>query len=71
MAVISTASFGASRSGLYARRSISMPSTVQTNMAATMDTIAGIPRYWVTQKEIYAPTMMTSPWAKFNIFAMP
>ena len=25
----------------------------------------------MVQKEIYAPTMMTSPWAKFSILAIP
>ena len=38
-----------------------MPSAVQTATAATTDTIAGSPRYEVTQNEMYAPIMMTSP----------
>ena len=50
---------------------MTMPSRVHTAMAATTETSAGRPMYWVTQKEMYAPTMMTSPWAKFSIFAMP
>ena len=52
MAVISTASEGALRRGLYASRSIVIPSSVQTNMAASTDSHAGSFRYWVTQKEM-------------------
>ena len=57
--------------GLYASPSISIPRAVQTIMARITDTHAGRLRYMVAQKEIYAPTMITSPWAKFSILEMP
>ena len=37
----------------------------------TIATGTGRFRYVVAQNDIYAPTMMTSPWAKLSIFAMP
>ena len=46
-------------------------SSVQTTMAASTDTAGGRPQYCVAQKEMYAPIMITSPWAKFSILAMP
>ena len=71
MAVMSTASDVAARSGLYASFSIVMPRTVQTIMARITPTIGGRLNLVQAKKQIYAPTMMTSPWAKFSIFAMP
>ena len=48
-----------------------MPRTVQTIMASITPTIGGRLNLVQAKKQIYAPTMMTSPWAKFSIFAMP
>ena len=50
---------------------MTMPSAVHTTIASTTETGFGKPRYCMAQKETYAPTMMTSPWAKFSILAMP
>ena len=44
IAVMSTASDGAIRSGLYARRSMTTPSAVQTMTASTTPAHAGQPR---------------------------
>ena len=44
---------------------------VQTTMASRTAGMAGRLRYWVAQKAMYAPIMMTSPCAKFSILAMP
>ena len=71
MAVMSTASDVAARSGLYASFSIVMPRTVHTIIARITPTTGGRSNLVQAKKHIYAPTMMMSPWAKFSIFAMP
>ena len=71
MAVISTARDEACRKGLYASPSITTPSTVHTTMASSTDTSGVRPQYAVAQNDMYAPIMITSPWAKFSILAMP
>ena len=59
------------RSGLYAIRSIKIPSTVHTITAATIARIGDIPAFIIVISAIYAPIIITSPWAKFSIFAIP
>ena len=71
MAVMSTARLGAERSGLYARPSMTTPSTVQTSMASSTATGQGRPRFVMASRDMYPPTMITSPWAKLSILAMP
>ena len=48
-----------------------MPSTVHTATESSTPTSAGTPRYCVALKQTKAPIMMTSPWAKLSILAMP
>ena len=48
-----------------------MPSSVQTTTEISTETMGDMPQYWVALKDMNAPTMMTSPWAKLSIFAMP
>ena len=48
-----------------------MPSTVHTTMASRTPTMGGSPKVDTAKKQMYAPTMIMSPWAKFSIFAMP
>ena len=71
MAVISTARLVACRSGLYASFSIVMPSAVQASIASRMQTTGGSFQYTEALKMMNAPTMITSPWAKFSILAIP
>ena len=47
------------------------PSTVHTAMDTRIAATGGSPQYCRPQKATYAPTMMTSPWAKFSILAIP
>ena len=49
IAVISTASLGAARSGLYASRSMLMPRIVHTTIAPRTAAIGGSPRYCIAQ----------------------
>lgn len=71
MAVISTASGGAFLSGLYAIFSMVTPSTVQTMIAQTIATPADVCIEETAVKMTKPPIMMTSPCAKFSIFAIP
>ena len=60
-----------------------MPSTVHTTMASAVPARAGTTSAarlpgakredspFMLKKQMYAPTMMTSPWAKLSILAMP
>ena len=44
---------------------------VHTTTERTTESQPGSPRYDVAQNETYAPTMITSPWAKLSIVAIP
>ena len=48
-----------------------MPSNVHTSIASRMQTAGGSFQYWAALKIMNAPTMITSPCAKFSILAIP
>ena len=84
MAVMSGASFGARRSGRYARRSISAPSRAITPIVSAKSTstlkprsgtfvmLPSLPkRLLLMNMATKEPTMKTSPWAKLISSMMP
>ena len=63
-----------SRTGLYARRSTSTPTSAQTKVAGMTAVHAGKPMTasaGMLSISVYAPIMMKSPWAKFSSRMMP
>ena len=68
--MISTASGEAPLKGLYAAFSVRIPKTVQT-ITETKIARGTFPNAIIVVKIAYAPTMIISPCAKFNIFAIP
>ena len=80
-ALISTAIRGAFRSGRYANRSMATPTTPAPSIPArNMSTMSGKsaidgegapPNTLSTPKPMNAPTMYTSPCAKFRSFRIP
>lgn len=71
IAVMSTARLGALRNGLYATFSITTPKIPHPAIASTMASQVGTPDALSPINNMYAPTMMISPWAKLIIFAIP
>ena len=58
-------------SGLYAAFSISTPSTVQPITAAISAIMGLAAKRAIIIHAMYAPTIITSPWAKFNSIIIP
>ena len=48
-----------------------VPATAGTTVAATEPSAKLPDSPLMAKKQTYPPTMMTSPWAKFSILAMP
>ena len=71
IAVISTASDDASLSGLYATFSITTPRTVHTTIATINAANTLVPLPYIILKRTYPPIIITSPWAKLSILAIP
>ena len=71
MAVISTASGVAFLKGLYATFSMTTPSTVHTIIPQIIATTGDVPAELMAVNITKPPIIITSPWAKLSIFAIP
>ncbi len=57
--------------GLYAIYSMAIPRTVHNITAKSIPAKVGSPCILTAKNTAKPPTIITSPWAKFNILAMP